>query len=216
MRKTAGGKERTVIEIYEGDGKGKTTAAGGLAVRAAGRGVPVLFAQFLKDGSSGEVRILRTLPEVTVMEPDVFYGFVSRMSGQEKARTKESYGRLFAKIRGWTAAFGKDSVPAEKAGRTEENGPDGTDLTGAANDSREAEIRALVVLDEALHAVRYGFLSEDEMLDWLQSLPEDIEAVLTGRNPTERLVNAADYISEIRKKKHPFDWGVTARSGVEL
>ena len=66
MRKTAGGKERTVIEIYEGDGKGKTTAAVGLAVRAAGRGVPVLFAQFLKDGSSGEVRILRTLPEVTV------------------------------------------------------------------------------------------------------------------------------------------------------
>ena len=167
-----------MLHLLIGPGKGKTSAAVGMALRAAGRGLPVLFVQFLKDGASGEVTALRRVQGVTVRHLPFHCGFTWEMTEEERRKTAAACEALLEEA-ARSAAF-------------------------------------LVVLDEALHAVRYGFLSEDEMLDWLQSLPEDIEAVLTGRNPTERLVNAADYISEIRKKKHPFDWGVTARSGVEL
>ena len=49
-----------MIHIYHGEGKGKTTAAAGLAVRASGAGLRVLFAQFFKDGSSSEIRAIQT------------------------------------------------------------------------------------------------------------------------------------------------------------
>ena len=55
-----------LIHLYCGGGKGKTTAAVGLTVRCAGRGNKVVFAQFLKDGTSGECRVLAKLPDVTV------------------------------------------------------------------------------------------------------------------------------------------------------
>ena len=56
-----------LIHLYCGDGKGKTTAAMGLALRAAGRGLRVVIVQFLKSGDSGELNILRTLPNVTIL-----------------------------------------------------------------------------------------------------------------------------------------------------
>ena len=58
--------KKSCIHIYCGDGKGKTTAAMGLALRAAGSGRPVVLAQFLKDGTSSELNILRQLPKVQV------------------------------------------------------------------------------------------------------------------------------------------------------
>lgn len=60
-----------MIQIYCGEGKGKTTAAAGAALRAAGHGMRVLFIQFLKDGDSGETAVLRRLPTVTVRVPAV-------------------------------------------------------------------------------------------------------------------------------------------------
>ena len=59
---------RGLIHLYCGDGKGKTTAAIGLCVRAAGAGKRVLFAQFLKDGSSSELRVLRALPNIELLD----------------------------------------------------------------------------------------------------------------------------------------------------
>lgn len=60
-------KDRGLIHIYCGDGKGKTTAAVGLAVRAAGRGKRVLISRFLKTEDSGEVAVLRSIPGITVL-----------------------------------------------------------------------------------------------------------------------------------------------------
>ena len=54
------------------------------------------------------------------------------------------------------------------------------------------------------------------MLEFLKNISEEVEVVLTGRNPAPRLVEAADYVSEIRKIKHPYDKGVTARKGIEF
>ena len=72
------------IHIYYGDGKGKTTAAVGLAVRAAGSGLKVLFFQFLKDNSSNERKILEALPGVTCLPGREPVKFVSKMNGDER------------------------------------------------------------------------------------------------------------------------------------
>ena len=75
--------------FYYGDGKGKTTAAMGLALRAVGRGIPAVILQFLKDGSSGEIRALRTCPEVTVLAEEGLTCFVFAMSEEEKERFRQ-------------------------------------------------------------------------------------------------------------------------------
>ena len=64
-------------------------------------------------------------------------------------------------------------------------------------------------------AYRYGLIPKDEAISFLEEKPETLEVVLTGRDPGEELIRLADYVSEIRKKKHPFDRGITAREGIE-
>lgn len=73
----------------------------------------------------------------------------------------------------------------------------------------------MLVLDEALPACRLGLLPEDELLSFLRTRPNALEIVLTGRDPSERLLALADYVSEIRKRKHPYDQGIAARAGIE-
>ena len=73
------------LHIYCGDGKGKTTAAVGQAVRAAGHGFRVLFFQFLKDNSSNERKILEQISNITCLPGREQVKFVSRMNGDEKA-----------------------------------------------------------------------------------------------------------------------------------
>lgn len=77
-----------MIQIYCGDGKGKTTAAVGQAVRAAGHGFYVIFAQFLKNDSSGEISILKGLSGIQVIHTAVFYGFVKDMNIEQRAEMK--------------------------------------------------------------------------------------------------------------------------------
>ena len=73
-----------MIQIYCGDGKGKTTAALGLAVRAAGREKRVLIARFLKTDDSGEVPVLSGIPGIQVMPCKKTFGFYFRMTDQQK------------------------------------------------------------------------------------------------------------------------------------
>ena len=87
-------KTSGLVHLYCGDGKGKTTAAVGLAVRHAGHGGKVVFAQFLKDGSSGECRVLAKLG-VTVLAANPAGKFTFCMTDEEKAETAAALGRTF-------------------------------------------------------------------------------------------------------------------------
>lgn len=75
---------RGCVHIYCGDGKGKTSSAVGLAVRASGRGKKVLIVRFLKTEDSGEVEVLRKIPGITVTPCDRTFGFVFRMNEEQK------------------------------------------------------------------------------------------------------------------------------------
>ena len=168
-----------MIHLYYGDGKGKTTAAIGLAVRAAGAGMRVLFAQFFKDGSSSEITALSSLPGVETVHPGLHYGRWRSMNDGQRAEIGESYRAMFAEI------------------------------------ASRAEDFDLVVLDEAVSAYGYGVLDRAAVTDFLRAEGQNREIVLTGRGPAPELLEIADYATEMRKEKHPFDSGITARRGVE-
>ncbi len=168
-----------MIHIYCGDGKGKTTAAVGLAVRAAGAGKKVLFAQFFKDGTSSEISVLESLPGVETVHPGLHYGFYRTLSDTKKAKLGENYRAMFRDI------------------------------------AARAEEFDLIVLDEAVSAYRYGALDRDAVTAFLREQKDSREIVLTGRNPAPELTELADYCTEMRKEKHPFDRGIAARKGVE-
>ncbi len=79
--------ERGLILLYSGDGKGKTTAAVGLAVRAAGRGKRVVICQFLKDNQSGEIPLLVQMPQIQVVTSYPVLGFTFSMDQKQRERT---------------------------------------------------------------------------------------------------------------------------------
>lgn len=175
------GRKMGCVHIYCGDGKGKTTAAIGLAVRAAGRGKKVLIVRFLKTDDSGEVLALRRIPEITVLPCDRAFGFVSRMTPEVREEAAGYYCGRF-----------------EEACRM------------AAEESYD-----LLVLDEMMASCRYEMVPEQAVVDFLNRRPPKLEVVMTGREPSDRLLACADYVSEIRMEKHPFTRGIGAREGIE-
>jgi cob(I)alamin adenosyltransferase len=169
-----------VIHVYSGNGKGKTTAAVGLAVRAAGRGMNVVFAQFIKAAPSGELEPLAGLG-VKVIRSEMRLGFTFQMDAAKRELCRKEQQRI---------------------------------LDDAANAARNRKA-GLAVLDEALDAVEAGVLDEESLRSFIRTLPEGCELVITGRPVPQWLAEAADYYSEVKKIKHPFDRGVKAREGIE-
>ena len=169
-----------LIHIYCGDGKGKTTAAVGLTVRAAGAGKAVVFTQFFKDGGSAEIAMLQRLENIHVMHCKTVPGRFRNMTEAQKAQARDDYSRHFEGV-----------------------------LSAAPS-------AGLLVLDEIIPACGCGVICEARLLEFLTGKPAELEVVLTGRNPSARLLAAADYVTEMKKIRHPFDRGVPARPGVEL
>ncbi len=73
----------------------------------------------------------------------------------------------------------------------------------------------LLIMDEVIGAINTGVFELDSLLDFLSNKPRELEVVLTGRAPKQPLLDMADYVSEICKRKHPFEKGVKARVGIE-
>ena len=168
-----------MIQIYCGDGKGKTTAAVGLSVRAAGRGRRVVFAQFLKSADSGERAVLAGLPTVALVPVPQSMKFTFQMDPDERR-----------------AEAGRQAALLERAAA----------LSAGAD---------LLVLDELCAALNAGMVPLDRVLSLLDGRPEGLEVVITGRNPPQALLDRADYITEMKKHRHPYEQGTPARKGIE-
>ena len=94
-------------------------------------------------------------------------------------------------------------------------------LETRANDASEEMTgdkvpQAVVILDEVLHAVKYGLVAQDALIRLLRAYRSRAEFVLTGRDPSAELLARADYVTEMKKQRHPYDKGVFARKGIEL
>lgn len=174
-------KDGGLIHIYTGDGKGKTTASLGLAVRCAGHGNRVLIVQFLKSRPTGELKSLALIPGIELLRGKETKKFTFQMTPEEKREVLREHTALFAQV--------QKKVRAEK--------PD------------------LLILDEIIGACNTGVFDKELLLDFLRHKPAELEVVLTGRNPAPELTELADYVSEICKRKHPFDKGIPARTGIE-
>ena len=132
--------ETGCVHLYCGDGKGKTTAAMGLALRAAGQGFAVGVAQFLKDGSSGECRALAGLAGVTLFPflPEVPFTFAMTPERRGEAARARPGGPRRGARRGGDRTFGGNGaafVPPEPAGRPG-SGPDRAESIRAATGRR--------------------------------------------------------------------------------
>lgn len=73
----------------------------------------------------------------------------------------------------------------------------------------------MIVFDEIFSAIENNMLSESELFDFLANAPKNIEIILTGHNPSEKILSLGDYVTEMKKIAHPYDKGVVARKGIE-
>lgn len=89
------------VHLYYGDGKGKTTASVGLAVRAFGAGFDVQVVQFLKDGCSSEMAVLRDRLGISVLAEKATQHMSFSMSEDEKSLTRECHERIWKKAMDW-------------------------------------------------------------------------------------------------------------------
>ncbi|OPJ55131.1 cob(I)yrinic acid a,c-diamide adenosyltransferase [Clostridium chromiireducens] len=171
-----------LIHIYCGDGKGKTTAAMGLGIRAAGRDKKVLLTQFLKDYDTGELISIEKLGEnFCVVKGEPVRKFFKFMSEDEQIHTKNEHEKRFKEV-------------------TQKSIDENYDL---------------LILDEIIASTNLELIFLDNVVEFLENKPKGLEVVLTGRNPNEKLVELADYVSEIRAIKHPYEKGITSRVGIE-
>lgn len=168
--------------IYYGDGKGKTTAAIGLAIRVAGSKMKVLFVQFLKTEFSGERHILSHTENVTLTFCPLELKFTFDMDDKEKAQAAKIFKGIF------------DNA-----------------VTTALTEKYD-----MVVLDEVFEAINAHMLSESEVYEFITNAPSSMEIVMTGHNPPQKFMDCADYITEFKKIKHPYDRGITGRIGIEF
>lgn len=178
------------IHVYTGDGKGKTTAAIGLCVRAAGAGLKVAFIQFDK-GSSGEDfyserKVLKTLSGVDLMVT----GKIRMMpNGQFRFNNSPS-----------------DFEEAKKGLKT---------VHGAL----DAKKYDLIICDEILTSIMTKLIAEEDVLEIIrkfESRGRPCDLVLTGRTLPEAIKNKADLVTEMKMVKHYFDKGLPARKGIEF
>ncbi len=184
MRKPSGAdlkKRKGLIIVNTGDGKGKSTAAFGLAMRAAGNKMNVFIMQFMKgQWKAGERKSFEKLaPYVEVIPMGDGFTWDTNNIEQDKATARKAF-----------------EIAKEKL------------LSGKYQ---------MVIFEEINYVLHYQFFPEDEFLETLRNKPEATHVVCTGRNASEKLIEMADLVTEMKVIKHPFaDQGIPAQKGIEF
>ena len=176
-----------MIQVYTGDGKGKTTAALGLACRAAGHGYKIFIIQFMKgnigqratSGEYGELEAARRLaPYLTI-----------RQMGRGCRVSRENPDPEDVKLCQEARVLARGVV------------------SGGEYD--------IVVLDEINVAVDFGLVQKEEVLKLMDERPANVELILTGRHAAQEIIERADLVTEMVEIKHYYQRGIESRKGIE-
>jgi cob(I)alamin adenosyltransferase len=180
-----------LVQVYTGDGKGKTTAALGLAMRAVGHDLRVCFIQFAKsDRDKGERRTIERLsPQMEI------HAFAAAHWGDP--------GKAPPGTPWWLLPPSDEDRSKAQEGLAFAHQV----ISGGGFD--------LVILDEILAALTHGLVSLDQVMELVRTRPAQVELVLTGRNAPDEILAAADLVTEMKAVKHPFGKGIPARRGIE-
>ncbi len=197
-------EEFGLVQVWWGDGKGKTTATLGMGVRAAGHGYRIHMLQFMKGGAAsvdavrGEYNAMAALPGISY-ENLGHYGWHGMADGSDET----------------------DHEAQAQAGL--ERAQELVDAAAAADLDEPIALDAdpdagmhMLILDEILYAADRGLVSETDVLELIDSKPDRLELVLSGSHTEpDYLADVADLITNVRKVTHPMDAGQRARQGTE-
>ncbi len=185
--------DRGLTIVYYGDGKGKTTAALGAVLRATGHGWRCRVMQFIKGTwpSSEREAIPRYFKGLVKIEAGG-KGFVGIVDDRlPRVEHKRQARALFRKVKrlfqDWSKAL-----------------------------KRVQPIPHLVVLDEILDAVEFGFFSQIDVVNLVKNKPAPMHLILTGHKKFPRILAAADLVTRMTKEKHPYDQGFLAVRGLDF
>lgn len=176
------GEEKGLVILYTGEGKGKTTAALGLVLRAVGYKKKCLIIQFGKIWFTGELAGVKKLAP-----------YVKFIQG----------GKGFVKILGDKLSLSEHKKAAAET----------FDILKREVNSDKWDV---VVADEIVGAASSGLLSLTKLLQLIKHKPHRLDLVLTGHHATEKLIEKADLVSEMKEVKHPFQKGILAKKGVDF
>ncbi len=188
------GKRNGLVHVYTGDGKGKTTAAVGLGLRAVGHGFSVYMIQFLKGGKiAGEVVAAGTLPDFKVKQ----FGKPCPYS-EEMRKGNMDCGNC------------KDCFLTRKEEK---------EKVAEALEVAEKVVKLgkydVVILDEVNNALSRRLTTVSKVMKLIKSRKPSVELILTGRDAPKEIMDAADYVTVMKKVKHPFTKGVRSRYGID-
>jgi len=177
--------EKGLVQIYTGDGRGKTTAAFGLALRAAGQGNKVLIYQFLKPPALdlGERFALKLgAVRIRVEALDVPWDMSSSLADEKAVgQMRTAIAQVLEKI----------------------------------TETAEKRFYDVLILDEIVFCLSEGLAKLEDIRTLIERRDPGVEIVLTGRGASEELIALADLVTEMRNIKHPLNDGLPARRGIE-
>lgn len=175
-------QNKGLVIIYTGEGKGKTTAALGLILRAVGYNKKVLFIQFGKVWFTGEIAGIKKL------SPNVKF-----IQG----------GKGFVKIMGDKLPLSEHKLAAQKTFQT-------------LLKKIKSQKWDLVIADELVGAVSSKLVPLKSVLDLIKTKPDKVDFILTGHHASQKLIDKADLVTEMKEIKHPFQKGFLAKKSIDF
>ena len=187
-----------MLLVFTGNGKGKTTAALGQALRSVGEGKKVLMVQFIKGPwKSGEDNIAVVLK-----------GSPSTRSARSGSPSLPIF-KLVKMGRGFVGIL-NDTLPRE------EHEQAAREALGYARTEMKSGKWDIIILDEVNNALALNLLSKEDVLAFAKDAKEKLEhVILTGRDAPRELIESADLVTEMRDVKHPYEKGIKAKRGLE-